>query len=139
MNEPQVLLVEDDEIDAAAFRRGMKRHQLPNKLVIAEHGVEALEILRGQHPSKSLRRPYLIFLDLNMPLMGGLEMLEEIRKDVDLDISTVFVLSTSDHHSDLLAAYKHHVAGYIVKSVSDTGAQIHDLLERYNELVLLPN
>lgn len=139
MNSIQILLVEDNEIDAMAFQRGMKRHNLTNTLVIAENGVEALEILKGTHAEKTLQRPYLIFLDLNMPMMGGLELLEEIRKDDDLDISTVFILTTSDHDADLLAAYKHHVAGYILKkSVADAGAQVHELLQRYDELVLLP-
>jgi CheY-like chemotaxis protein len=139
MRPLQILLVEDNEIDAMAFERGMKKQGLSNKVVVVGNGVEALKILLGTHPEKMIERPYLIFLDLNMPLMGGLELLEQIRNDENIDISTVFVLTTSEYRSDVLAAYKHQVAGYIVKkSLADSSAKVHDLIQRYEELVLLP-
>ena len=127
------------QIDTMAFERGMKKHGLKNNVVIGGNGVEALEILLGTHPEKTIDHPYLIFLDLNMPMMGGLEFLERVRNDDTIGLSTVFVLTTSEYRSDVLAAYKQHVAGYIVKkSLADSEFKVHDLIQRYEELVLLP-
>lgn len=139
MKEVQFLLVEDNEIDVMAFTRGLKRQRIANPLVVAENGIEALEILRGKHPEKVLQRPYLIFLDMNMPLMNGIEFLEELRQDDRLSASVVFVLSTSDHHSDLMAAYKNNVAGYILKQdLDDACSNLHAMISSYGKIVILP-
>ncbi|MEM9646794.1 MAG: response regulator, partial [Planctomycetota bacterium] len=111
-------------------------------LIHASNGLEALQILRGEHPSLTVEHPYLIFLDLNMPIMNGVEFLEAIRTDecIDIDIGIVFVLTTSDHHSDLLAAYKSQVAGYILKQdVGDACAGLAELIQRYGDVVVAPD
>jgi len=64
----------------------------------------------------ALEKPYIILLDLNMPRMSGIEFLEVIRHDDALRDTVVFVLTTSKADEDRTAAYKKHVAGYIVKS-----------------------
>src|SRR5690606_32928416 len=86
---------------------------------IAHDGLEALEILRDQHPTAQMpptRR--LILLDLNMPRMGGIEFLRELRSDTRLSGTTVIVLTTSDEERDKVEAYKLNVAGYILKPVT---------------------
>jgi len=139
MKEVTILLVEDNEIDVLAFQRGMKKHRIANPLVIAQNGLDALQILRGTHETKEVSKPYVVFLDLNMPVMGGLEFLEELRKDPELDLSVVFVLSTSDHERDMTAAYKKHVAGYILKqNLGDACIHLHELMSSYWRVVMLP-
>jgi len=135
----QILLVEDDEIDQMAVRRAFRRAKLENDIVAAGDGLEALEILRGEHDEKELEGPFIILLDLNMPRMGGLEFLEEIRKDEKLGKSVVFVLTTSDDEGDIAAAYEANVAGYIVKSrVGESFKDLVGVLDPYWKLVQLP-
>ncbi|PCI45109.1 MAG: two-component system response regulator [Moraxellaceae bacterium] len=110
-----ILLVDDDDLDAKAVERMLAKQPNPPKLVRVANGFQALEKLQSQtdHP---IQPPYLVLLDLNMPKMGGLEFLEEIRKDPKLHSSVIFVLTTSSADQDKVAAYQNHVAGYIVKS-----------------------
>jgi CheY-like chemotaxis protein len=114
--EVNILLVEDDEVDVRIVKEAFKEHKLKNPLHVASDGVEGLEMLRGENGRERLPRPYLIMLDLKMPRMNGLEFLAEIRKDPQLKDSIVFVLTTSDNEQDKVAAYKSHVAGYLLKS-----------------------
>ena len=130
-----ILLVEDDDIDAMSVQRAFQRMKIANPIVRAKDGVEALDILlKG-----GIEQPYLILLDLNMPRMGGLELLDTIRNNPQLELSVVFVLTTSKDDEDKIKAYKHHVAGYIVKEKLDEGfEQLVRMLDHYWRLVELP-
>lgn len=109
--------------------------RIANPIIRAKDGVEALELLRNG----DVRHPYLILLDLNMPRMGGLELLQVIRNDPQLELSVVFVLTTSKDDEDKLAAYKQHIAGYIVKENLDSGfEQLVNMIDHYWRLVELP-
>ena len=130
-----ILLVEDDDIDALSVMRAFSRLKIANPIVRAKDGIEALEILKNQE----IEHPYLILLDLNMPRMGGLELLNTLRNDPSLETSVVFVLTTSKDDEDKLAAYKQHIAGYIVKEKLDDGFEdLVKLLDHYWRLVELP-
>ena len=123
-----ILLVEDDDIDAMSVQRAFSRMKIANPIVRAKDGIEALEILL----QGAIEQPYLILLDLNMPRMGGLELLKTIRKNPQLELSVVFVLTTSKDDEDKIKAYKHHVAGYIVKESLDEGfEQLVQMLDHY--------
>lgn len=137
----QVLLVDDDEVDVMAVKRAFGQAKITNDLFIASDGVEALEMLRGEHEDGiHIKQPYIILLDLNMPRMGGLEFLDTIRRDDDLKRAVVFVLTTSDDERDIGAAYDAQVAGYIVKSrVSENFEELLRILEPYWEFVELPD
>lgn len=111
------LIVEDNELDVEKLSRGFDRLNIANKVVHAGNGYEALDILRGENGRTKLARPYVIFLDLNMPRMNGLEFLEAIRADESLVHSPVFVMTTSDRQKDVESAFAHNVCGYIVKPV----------------------
>ena len=110
-----ILLVEDDELDVMNVQRAFKKNNVVNPLYTAGNGLEALEILRGSAIPKDRR---LILLDLNMPKMGGIEFLKELRADPELKATTVVVLTTSDEERDKVEAYKLNVAGYILKPVT---------------------
>ena len=137
--ELNVLLIEDDDVEAEAVLRSVRKHGLNMPIVIAGDGQEALDVLRDQHPQHSLARPYVILLDLNMPRMNGFEFLSELRADSDLSHSVVFVLTTSDNEIDKSRAYQDHVAGYMVKStIGPQFRKLAQLLEDYREAVELP-
>ena len=133
--EVSILLVEDDDVDAQGIKRALRQLRVANPLYRARDGIEGLEIMRNELDKK----PYLLLLDLNMPRMGGLEMLKEIRKDPQLTHSVVFVLTTSKGEEDKIAAYKEHIAGYICKSTLGDGfTDLIKLLDHYWKLVELP-
>jgi CheY-like chemotaxis protein len=114
-----VLLVDDDEVDVMTVKRAFKKNNITNPLYVAANGVEALAILRGNEMPKLLpgqRR--LILLDLNMPKMGGIEFLRELRADPELRPLPVIVLTTSNEEKDKVEAYNLNVAGYIIKPVT---------------------
>lgn len=108
-----ILLVDDDDVDYMAVQRAMRQLRLLNPLVRARDGIEALAILTSLD---TIKGPYLILLDLNMPRMNGFEFLERIRSDPSLSSSVVFMLTTSSTDEDRMKAYSHHVAGYMVKT-----------------------
>jgi CheY-like chemotaxis protein len=85
-------------------------------LTVARNGLEALSLLRGIGTQGPLPQPCLILLDLHMPQMNGFEFLQELRQDLILSASLVFVLTTSNDNCDKQVAYQHHVAGYLLKS-----------------------
>jgi len=134
--EVSILLVEDDDIDAKAVERGFAKLKLANPIVRTKNGLEALELLRQPD---AIQRPYLILLDLNMPIMGGLEFLKIIRQDEELKNTIIFVLTTSSADQDLVAAYNENIAGYIVKSDVKGGFdKVINLLDCYWRVVMLP-
>ncbi len=130
-----ILLAEDDDIDAKIVERAFKKLRIANPIVRAKDGVMALELLRNG----TVSCPYIILLDLNMPKMGGLEMLEELRRDEKLSDSIVFVLTTSKDDEDKTAAYNQNIAGYIVKERLQNGFdELVKLLDYYWRIVELP-
>jgi CheY-like chemotaxis protein len=121
MNDKQtsVLLIDDDEVDVMTVKRAFKKNNITNPLYVAANGVEGLALLRGNELPKLLpgqRR--LILLDLNMPKMGGIEFLRELRADPELRALPVIVLTTSNEDQDKVEAYNLNVAGYIIKPVT---------------------
>ena len=132
-----ILLVDDDDVDYMAVQRAMRQLRLLNPLVRARDGIEALTILTSLD---TIKGPYLILLDLNMPRMNGFEFLERIRSDPSLSSSVVFMLPTSSTDEDRMKAYSHHVAGYMVKTdMKDGFNNIFNMLEGYWRIVELPS
>ena len=139
MGMMKVLLVDDDLVDRMAVLRGFSRAGLDAEIQVAADGLEALEILRQPNDEARMEEPFLVLLDLNMPRMGGLKFLEELRKDPTLRRTVVFVLTTSDSDEDRLAAYDHFIAGYILKSRAGRNfEELLKLLQAYWSVVILP-
>ena len=138
-NQIHILLVEDDEVEQEAIRRGFARAKMATTLHCAGDGIEALEILRGIG-RPPLPDPFLILLDLNMPRMNGFEFLTELRMDPDLRDAVVFVLTTSEIDRDRMAAYGKNIAGYILKSSLDEDFDnLVTMLDHYRQYVQLPD
>ncbi|HEY9902645.1 MAG TPA: response regulator [Candidatus Sericytochromatia bacterium] len=114
-----LLLVDDDEVDVMTVKRAFKKNNITNPLYVASNGLEALAMLRGNEmPKLQPGQRRLILLDLNMPKMGGIEFLRELRADPELKPLPVIVLTTSNEDQDKVEAYNLNVAGYIIKPVT---------------------
>ena len=134
-----LLHVEDDELCVMGLDRAFKKAKIANSISAAHDGVEALDMLRGANGRERFPRPYLILLDLNMPCMGGIEFLKELRKDEDLKKSIVFIMTTSDADEDKVNAYNLGVAGYILKSnPANAFLEATALLDTYWRVVEFP-
>lgn len=134
-----ILLVEDDDVDAEGVERALESAKILNPIHRARDGVEALDMLRGTNGKDAIKPPLLILLDLNMPRMTGIEFLDELRKDENLHRTVVFMLTTSQAERDKLAAYEHHVAGYVAKSkAGDDFTKLIEMLDHYWRIVELP-
>jgi CheY-like chemotaxis protein len=108
-----ILLVEDDQVDVMTVRRALKELHVTNRLEHMENGEDALAFLRDTTKD----RPCLILLDLNMPIMNGIEFLQEVKTDAELKCIPVVVLTTSDEQKDKLESFKLGIAGYMRKPV----------------------
>jgi len=138
-DEVTLFVVDDDEVDVEMIERGLAALDIVNPTVRARDGVEALEILRGEHAEKRIEGPFVMLLDLNMPRMNGIECLSEIRRDEALSRSVVFVLTTSNAESDKMAAYERNVAGYVLKARAGLKFErVLTMLQQYCRNVDLP-
>jgi len=139
MSSANILLVEDDELDVKAVKRAFRDLKIANPLFEARDGIEALDLLRGTNGQTAIPNPRIILLDLNMPRMGGLEFLDEIRKDPKLHSCVVFVMTTSAAEEDRVKAYDRNVAGYVLKhSPGRSFLDAVSMLEHYWRIVELP-
>lgn len=109
----QILHVEDHDLDAEAVLRTFRKLGVDIPVARAPDGAEALEMLRGMD-SDAIRRTVML-LDLNLPRMSGLELLEQMRGDGELGAMRVFTFTTSESKEDRAAAQSFGIEGYIVK------------------------
>ena len=109
-NSLNILLIEDDTIEVMKFKRTITSLKLNHKLIEANNGEEALNLL-----NKKEQLPDIILLDLNMPKISGVEFLKILKNDDVLKYIPTIVLTTSNNHKDVLACYNIGIAGYIIK------------------------
>ena len=111
-NRP-ILLVEDDQVDKMTVVRALKEIHVTNPLVHRENGEEAVNYLKDPASEK----PCIILLDLNMPIMNGIEFLKTVKNDDKLKRIPVVVLTTSEEQQDKVNSFDLGVAGYMAKPV----------------------
>ena len=134
-----ILLVEDDEVDIMNVQRAFKKNNIKNPLHVTRNGIEALDVLHGKNPDMILSGPRIILLDINMPKMGGIEFLQEVRGHADLKGISVFMMTTSNEECDKIAAYDLNVAGYVLKPLSFEGfSSAVAILNNYWHLCEMP-
>jgi CheY-like chemotaxis protein len=114
----QILLVEDSPSDIRLTRDALADAKVLNDLHVVTDGEEALRFLRREGEHAEAPRPDLLLLDLNLPRIGGLEVLAQIKEDPELRRIPVAVLTTSDEDRDVLAAYDRHVNCYLTKPIN---------------------
>jgi len=135
-----ILLLEDEPADANLVRIALKENKICCRLHHVADGQEGLEFLRRQGNYADAPRPDLILLDLNMPRMNGREFLAITKADDQFKSIPVVVLTTSEVHRDVEAAYQLGVAGYITKPVDfiQFASAINQLGNYWFTLVRLP-
>ena len=111
-NKP-ILLVEDDSVDVMTIKRALKEIHVINPVVAAENGEAALAWLSDP----ASERPCIILLDLNMPVMNGIEFLQQVKADARFKRIPVVVLTTSEEQEDKVNSFEFGVAGYMAKPV----------------------
>lgn len=125
-----ILHVEDDEIDAESLRRAFSRCSIANPLRTARSAEQALSWVREGRGEAAA--PGLILLDLNMPGVGGLAFLRELKADPELRCIPVVVLTGSNHEADRRLAYESGAAGYVVKPIDpEEFVRAVQVVERY--------
>jgi two-component system, response regulator len=120
LTEVEILLVEDNPYDAELTQRALKNRGLANKLLAFQDGVEALDFLfgTGDYAGRNLAlRPKVILLDLKLPRVSGLEVLEKIKSDERTRMIPVVVMTSSQEESDIVKSYNLGVNSYMVKPV----------------------
>lgn len=116
----RILLAEDNPNDAELTLMGLGKHNLANEVVVAYDGVEAIDYLnrQGKFAGRPEGNPSVIFLDLKLPKIDGLEVLRKIRSDEQLKLIPVVVLSSSREEHDIIECYKLGANAYVVKPVN---------------------
>ena len=120
MNElGRILIVEDDPRDEELTLTALDEYNLANEVVVARDGEKALDYLycRGEFSTRSSVNPAVMLLDLKLPKVDGLEVLQQIRSDERLKLIPVVVLTSSHEEKDLVKSYRLGVNAYVVKPV----------------------
>jgi CheY-like chemotaxis protein len=127
----RILLVEDDPNDVELTLTALEEYHLANEVVVARDGAEALDYLyrRGAYAERSNGSPAVLLLDLKLPKVDGLEVLQQIKRDEKLKIIPVVVLTSSREERDMVASYRLGVNAYVVKPVD-----FHEFVNAIKEL-----
>jgi CheY-like chemotaxis protein len=118
--EVEILLVEDNANDAELTLRALKKNNLANKVFLVKDGAEALDFIfaRGAYAGRKIQDgPKVIFLDLKLPKIDGLEVLRQVKSNEKTKVIPVVVLTSSQEERDMVESYKLGVNSYIVKPV----------------------
>ena len=124
-------MVEDDPKDVELTLTALEEYHLANEVVVARDGEEALDYLyrRGSFATRSNDNPAVLLLDLKLPKVDGLEVLQQIKSDENLKIIPVVVLTSSHEEKDMVASYRLGVNAYVVKPVD-----FHEFVNAIREL-----
>ena len=127
----RILMVEDDPRDRELTMTALEEYNLSNEVVVATDGEEALDYLyhRGKFAGRVNGNPAVLLLDLKLPKVDGLEVLQQIKSDEKLRMIPVVVLTSSREERDMVASYKLGVNAYVVKPVD-----FHEFVNAIKEL-----
>jgi CheY-like chemotaxis protein len=127
----RILMVEDDPKDVELTLSALEEYNLVNEVVLARDGQEALDYLycRGQFSARLHDNPAVILLDLKLPKVDGLEVLNRIKSDERLKMIPVVVLTSSREERDMMRSYQLGVNAYVVKPVD-----FHEFVNAVREL-----
>jgi DNA-binding response OmpR family regulator len=127
----RILLVEDDPKDVELTLTALDDYKLANEVVVARDGEEALDYLycRGKFQTRSNDNPAVLLLDLKLPKVDGLEVLQQIKSDEKFKMIPVVVLTSSHEERDMVTSYKLGVNAYVVKPVD-----FHEFVNAVKEL-----
>lgn len=119
-DDVEIILVEDNEDDATLTKRAFRSHNLHHTLVHLKNGQEAINFIFHEKEfegRKFSQAPKVILLDLNMPKIGGIEVLKRIKTDTKTRCIPVVILTSSAEDPDIVSCYENGANSYIVKPV----------------------
>jgi CheY-like chemotaxis protein len=127
----RILMVEDDPRDVELALTALEDYKLANEVVVCRDGQEALDYLysRGKFSNRVSENPAVMLLDLKLPKVDGLEVLQQIKSDERLRMIPVVVLTSSQEEKDMMRSYKLGVNAYVVKPVD-----FHEFVNAVKEL-----
>lgn len=127
----RILIVEDDPNDVELTLTALGDYNLANEVVIARDGQQAIDYLygEGQFAGRSAGNPAVMLLDLKLPKISGLEILQRIKSDPKLKTVPVVVLTSSNEEKDVMKSYSLGVNAYVVKPV-----EFHEFVNAVKEL-----
>ena len=127
----RILMVEDDPRDVELSLTALEQYNLANEVVVVGDGEEALDYLyqRGKFMARANGNPAVLLLDLKLPKVDGLEVLQQIKTDDRLKMIPVVVLTSSREERDMVASYQLGVNAYVVKPVD-----FHEFVNAVKEL-----
>jgi CheY-like chemotaxis protein len=127
----RILIVEDDPRDVELTLTALGEYNLANEVVVTRDGREALDYLycRGEFRTRPNENPAVMMLDLKLPKVDGLEVLEQVKADERLRVIPVVVLTSSHEEKDKMRSYKLGVNAYVVKPVD-----FHEFVNAVSEL-----
>jgi CheY-like chemotaxis protein len=127
----RILMVEDDPNDVELTLTALAEYNLANEVVVTRDGAEALDYLycRGSFATRTSENPAVLLLDLKLPKVDGLQVLQQIKSDEKLRMIPVVVLTSSHEEKDMVASYRLGVNAYVVKPVD-----FHEFVNAIKEL-----
>jgi DNA-binding response OmpR family regulator len=127
----RILIVEDDPNDVELTLTALTDYNLANEVVVTRDGQQALDYLycRGEFSTRSSGNPAVMLLDLKLPKVSGLEVLQQIKSDERLKMMPVVVLTSSNEEKDMVRSYSLGVNAYVVKPVD-----FHEFVNAVKEL-----
>jgi CheY-like chemotaxis protein len=127
----RILIVEDDPNDVELTLTALADYNLANEVVVTRDGQQALDFLycRGEFSTRAPGNPAVMLLDLKLPKIGGLEVLQQVKSDENLQTIPVVVLTSSNEEKDMMRSYKLGVNAYVVKPVD-----FHEFVNAVKEL-----
>ncbi len=118
-----ILLVEDNPDDVELLMRALRKNNIANDITVTRDGAEALDYLfaTGKYTKRDANEtPRIILLDLKLPKLNGLQVLERIRADKRTELTPVIILTSSKEEQDLISGYKSGANSYVRKPVDFT-------------------
>jgi len=127
----RILMVEDDPNDVELTLTALEEYHLANEVVVARDGQQALDYLycRGQFSDRTPENPAVMLLDLKLPKVDGLQVLQQVKSDENLKMIPVVVLTSSQEEKDMMRSYRLGVNAYVVKPVD-----FHEFVNAVREL-----
>ena len=116
-NRP-ILLIEDNPDDVELTLRALSRSNIANEVLVARDGAEAIEMLHGSEDTEASPLPAVVLLDIKLPKIDGIEVLQRIRAHDRTKLIPVVILTSSNEQRDLVAGYSHGCNSYVRKPVS---------------------
>ena len=137
-----ILVTEDDDGHATLIKEGLVESGVCNPIIRFENGQEAWDFLSGtsQKENRDPSKAYLLLLDINMPIMDGVELLQKIKSDTDLNDIPVIMLTTTDDPREVEACYRYGCNMYITKPVKfDKFAEVLNRMGLFLQIVRVIN